>query len=143
MAKNIQENWIKEQAEGAVDWATDDIRALFYGPTSTATTEQVTNIAAFSTLAEVTVAGRPNITNRSVVDSAGKNGVSYRADPVVSSSGTGGPISGILIYVHKTNDSDHLPIVAMDLDAEATLSGNALTVTFPGSEVISAVDAST
>lgn len=104
---------------GELDLNAHDIRAMLVLNTTTADTEEdVTTIAGFSSLAEVSDGSyaRVSLTTEAVNSDNANNRAEFSSDTPISwpALTTGGTVQAMILYRHVTNDADSVPIAFID-----------------------------
>jgi hypothetical protein len=120
-------------AKGQLDLreAGSDLRLILLGGTSTVGTQpDVTTLAGFTTLGEVTGTGysRKVLANQTVTKNNISNSADCDCDDVVYDALSAGTLVGALIYLHVTNDTDSVPLVFMDQGFPMITNGGPITL---------------
>lgn len=128
-------------AAGEVDWDSNDIRVALLLNTTTADTEDdVNNLAAFTTLGEVTDGSyaRQAIGTEAINEDAANNRAELDGDNVAwSALTTGGTVQGALVYQHVGADAVNKPIAFIDSGGfPFSLTGADLTINWNAEGIV-------
>lgn len=134
MAHETTVNFAAQLANGQLDWATDDIRMLLVGSLSAITAESL-NLGA-AAIGEVTGAGYTRLTVPGrTIDPAGAGGnVRFNASKVQWGALTlNTAVTKAIVYKHAPSgsDSDHVPLMLLDLGAVSVPAADTFSVDFP------------
>ena len=121
-------------ATGALNLATDDIRVLLVDSTTTADTqEDVTNLAAFTTLGELSGTGyaRKTFTSEAVNEDTTNNRAEFDAEDLTWTAIDAGTAAAAIVYKHVGADSANIPIAYIDSGGfPKVTNGGDLTITW-------------